>query len=78
MLDVITATSPVILNCLIDMRGIESILIIKVSGGLRSMTTDAVVTMVTLIRSGNLLCAVSGVKILQRFQSSVSIVTSSG
>ncbi|RVE57610.1 hypothetical protein OJAV_G00218000 [Oryzias javanicus] len=29
VLDVITATSPVILNCLIDMRGIESILIIK-------------------------------------------------
>ncbi|XP_008289482.1 structural maintenance of chromosomes protein 6 [Stegastes partitus] len=27
--DVITATSPVIVNCLIDMRGIESILIIK-------------------------------------------------
>lgn len=31
MLDTITATDPVILNCLIDMRGIESILIIKVS-----------------------------------------------
>ncbi|XP_040916614.1 structural maintenance of chromosomes protein 6 isoform X1 [Toxotes jaculatrix] len=29
VLDVITATSPVIVNCLIDMRGIESILIIK-------------------------------------------------
>uniref|UniRef100_A0AAQ5XFB7 Structural maintenance of chromosomes protein 6 n=1 Tax=Amphiprion ocellaris TaxID=80972 RepID=A0AAQ5XFB7_AMPOC len=27
--DVITATSPVIVNCLVDMRGIESILIIK-------------------------------------------------
>ncbi|XP_051813828.1 structural maintenance of chromosomes protein 6 isoform X1 [Acanthochromis polyacanthus] len=27
--DVITATSPVIINCLVDMRGIESILIIK-------------------------------------------------
>lgn len=31
MLDAITATDPVVLNCLIDMRGIESILIIKVS-----------------------------------------------
>ncbi|XP_068577685.1 structural maintenance of chromosomes protein 6 [Cebidichthys violaceus] len=29
VLDIITATSPVIINCLIDMRGIESILIIK-------------------------------------------------
>ncbi|XP_078797384.1 structural maintenance of chromosomes protein 6 isoform X1 [Oryzias latipes] len=29
VLDVVTASSPVILNCLIDMRGIESILIIK-------------------------------------------------
>ncbi|KAI3367517.1 hypothetical protein L3Q82_026369, partial [Scortum barcoo] len=29
VLDVITASSPVIVNCLIDMRGIESILIIK-------------------------------------------------
>uniref|UniRef100_A0A3Q4GIK2 Structural maintenance of chromosomes 6 n=1 Tax=Neolamprologus brichardi TaxID=32507 RepID=A0A3Q4GIK2_NEOBR len=29
VMDVITATSPVIINCLIDMRGIESILIIK-------------------------------------------------
>ncbi|XP_041828358.1 structural maintenance of chromosomes protein 6 [Melanotaenia boesemani] len=29
VLDVITATSPVIINCLIDMRGIESVLIIK-------------------------------------------------
>lgn len=31
MVDVITATSPVIINCLIDMRGIESVLIIKVN-----------------------------------------------
>lgn len=31
VLDIITATNPVIINCLIDMRGIESILIIKVS-----------------------------------------------
>ncbi len=31
VLDMITASSPVIINCLIDMRGIESILIIKVS-----------------------------------------------
>ncbi|XP_026195156.1 structural maintenance of chromosomes protein 6 isoform X1 [Anabas testudineus] len=29
LLDIITATSPVIINCLIDMRGIESVLIIK-------------------------------------------------
>ncbi|XP_028250414.1 structural maintenance of chromosomes protein 6 isoform X2 [Parambassis ranga] len=29
MVDMITATSPVIINCLIDMRGIESVLIIK-------------------------------------------------
>nr|XP_020463607.1 structural maintenance of chromosomes protein 6-like isoform X2 [Monopterus albus] len=29
VLDIITATSPVIINCLIDMRGIESVLIIK-------------------------------------------------
>ncbi|XP_032356707.1 structural maintenance of chromosomes protein 6 isoform X1 [Etheostoma spectabile] len=29
VLDIITASSPVIINCLIDMRGIESILIIK-------------------------------------------------
>ncbi|XP_072220998.1 structural maintenance of chromosomes protein 6 [Leuresthes tenuis] len=29
VLDIIAATSPVIINCLIDMRGIESILIIK-------------------------------------------------
>ncbi|KAK2826575.1 hypothetical protein Q5P01_020789 [Channa striata] len=29
VLDMITATSPVIINCLIDMRGIESVLIIK-------------------------------------------------
>ncbi|KAL6105278.1 uncharacterized protein ACO6RY_06840 [Pungitius sinensis] len=29
VLDIITATNPVIINCLIDMRGIESILIIK-------------------------------------------------
>ncbi|XP_063356281.1 structural maintenance of chromosomes protein 6 isoform X2 [Pelmatolapia mariae] len=29
VMDIITATSPVIINCLIDMRGIESILIIK-------------------------------------------------
>ncbi|XP_068436036.1 structural maintenance of chromosomes protein 6 [Clinocottus analis] len=29
VLDIITATSPVIINCLVDMRGIESILIIK-------------------------------------------------
>ncbi|KAF3700930.1 Structural maintenance of chromosomes protein 6 [Channa argus] len=29
VLDTITATSPVIINCLIDMRGIESVLIIK-------------------------------------------------
>lgn len=31
ILDTITATDPVILNCLIDMKGIESILVIKVS-----------------------------------------------
>lgn len=35
VMDIITATSPVIINCLIDMRGIESILIIKVSVLLR-------------------------------------------
>uniref|UniRef100_A0A3B5AVH8 Structural maintenance of chromosomes protein 6 n=1 Tax=Stegastes partitus TaxID=144197 RepID=A0A3B5AVH8_9TELE len=35
--DVITATSPVIVNCLIDMRGIESILIIKVNKARRVM-----------------------------------------
>ncbi|XP_022606022.1 structural maintenance of chromosomes protein 6-like [Seriola dumerili] len=29
VLDIFTATSPIIINCLIDMRGIESILIIK-------------------------------------------------
>uniref|UniRef100_A0A3Q0RNA1 Structural maintenance of chromosomes 6 n=1 Tax=Amphilophus citrinellus TaxID=61819 RepID=A0A3Q0RNA1_AMPCI len=29
VLDIITATSPVIINCLIDMRGIESVLIIR-------------------------------------------------
>ncbi|XP_029349003.1 structural maintenance of chromosomes protein 6 isoform X2 [Echeneis naucrates] len=29
VLDIITATSPIIINCLIDMRGIESVLIIK-------------------------------------------------
>uniref|UniRef100_A0AAQ5WWI7 Structural maintenance of chromosomes protein 6 n=1 Tax=Amphiprion ocellaris TaxID=80972 RepID=A0AAQ5WWI7_AMPOC len=35
--DVITATSPVIVNCLVDMRGIESILIIKVNKARRVM-----------------------------------------
>jgi len=36
VLDIITAPSPVVINCLIDMRGIESILIIKVSAGFRA------------------------------------------
>uniref|UniRef100_A0A669DIC5 Structural maintenance of chromosomes protein 6 n=1 Tax=Oreochromis niloticus TaxID=8128 RepID=A0A669DIC5_ORENI len=37
VLDIITATSPVIINSLIDMRGIESILIIKVNKARRVM-----------------------------------------
>uniref|UniRef100_A0A7N5ZWI1 Structural maintenance of chromosomes protein 6 n=1 Tax=Anabas testudineus TaxID=64144 RepID=A0A7N5ZWI1_ANATE len=37
LLDIITATSPVIINCLIDMRGIESVLIIKVNKARRVM-----------------------------------------
>uniref|UniRef100_A0A3P8NIT4 Structural maintenance of chromosomes protein 6 n=1 Tax=Astatotilapia calliptera TaxID=8154 RepID=A0A3P8NIT4_ASTCA len=37
VMDIITATSPVIINCLIDMRGIESILIIKVNKARRVM-----------------------------------------
>uniref|UniRef100_A0A8C9ZKJ7 Structural maintenance of chromosomes protein 6 n=1 Tax=Sander lucioperca TaxID=283035 RepID=A0A8C9ZKJ7_SANLU len=37
VLDIITASSPVIINCLIDMRGIESILIIRVNKARRVM-----------------------------------------
>ncbi|KAM9354821.1 structural maintenance of chromosomes protein 6 [Pholidichthys leucotaenia] len=41
MLDVIAATSPVIINCLIDMRGIESILIIKEKSKARKVMQQA-------------------------------------
>ncbi|XP_029282466.1 structural maintenance of chromosomes protein 6 [Cottoperca gobio] len=40
VLDIITATSSVIINCLIDMRGIESILIIKVALNFTSLRKD--------------------------------------